>query len=121
MSGQSFEFTPGGIRPLEEQTPQPTGVINAADAVASLQAAVAAQEAARSKPGPSPIGKRPTEQPLTRRSFRRELRARLAVVEREIKRLRGLEDEAAELRRLLAALRAPPARVTDITQARKSG
>ncbi len=122
MSGQAFEFTPAGIRDLVQPEAVQPGVINAADAIANLRAAVDAQEAARAKPAPAKQGSATTTpKPLTRQSFRKELRARLALVERELKRMQGLADEAAELRRLLAALKAPPAKVTDITQARKSG
>jgi hypothetical protein len=118
----TFEFTPSGIREYgPEGAAVTTGVVSAAQAVADLREQVARQEAAR------PVGKvtvktaPPTAiSPLKRRYFVKELRARLRVVERQIKSLRGLEEEALEIRRLIAAAKAPPAKVTAINT-RKSG
>jgi len=121
MSGQSFEFTPAGIRPLDAAPIAAGEVIPAAQAIAALKAQVATQEAAR------PVGRsthpaalEPTPH-LTGKSLVKQIRARLADVRRELKRLRKLEAEEAELKRLLAAAKQPPARVTDIHQARRSG
>lgn len=118
----SFEFTPNGIRERLPEEEAAGAVVPAAQAVADLKAKVAAvQEAARehavrtSSRQPAPL-----PEPIKRRHFVKELRARLRIVERHIKSLRGLEDEAAEIRRLIAAASAPPAKVTAIT-ARKSG
>jgi hypothetical protein len=119
MSGQAFEFTPGGIKPLVAPSVAPGTVINAADAVAQMRAAQQAQVAAApalpvAKPA---IGTKP----IRRRSLVKEIRERLRAVEREIKGLDRLKREAAELRRLLAAAKQPPATVADLHQARKSG
>jgi len=119
MSGQSFEFTPTGIQPLAEPV-SAQGTINAADAVNAIRAQGAKQEAARSAPAPSSAGIKKGA-PLNRRSFVAELRARLSEVRRELKAKRRLESEEHELVRLIAAAKQPPARVTPITSARKSG
>jgi hypothetical protein len=115
----AFEFTNAGVRPLED-SPAPGGIINARAAIAAIEAqgreaTVAPPVVAQSKPEASPT------KPITRKSFVPELKARLRVVEGEIRRLRALEDEAAELKRLIQAAKAPPAKVTDISTARKSG
>lgn len=124
--GNTFEFTPAGIR---EHGPEGaavnTGVVSAAQAVADLREQVAKQEAARAptvRVGDSAmVATKPLPSaPLKRRHFVKELRARLRVVERQIKLLRDLEEEASEIRRLIAAAKAPPAKVTAINT-RKSG
>lgn len=128
----SFEFTPGGVRELGAEDFATSGTINAGDAVRQLQAQVAQQEAARvvapakkAAPLVYEIDTVPLDEkritPLKRRHFVKELRARLSVVERQIKNLRALEDEAAEIKRLIAAAKAPPAKVTPITTARSAG
>jgi hypothetical protein len=120
MSGEAFEFTPAGVQPLSSPTAT-AGTINAADAVAALREQVARQDAARSLQAASKAAPAASAKPLSRRSFVRDLRDRLAQVRRELKTKRLLESEEAELVRLIAAAKQPPARVTPITSARKSG
>lgn len=115
----AFEFTPSGVRELRPVDGAAGGIVPAAQAVADLREQVAQQEATRGRPKMSAVRADPA--PVKRRQFVKELRARLRVVERQIKSLRELEDEAAEIKRLIAAAKAPPAKVTDITTARKSG
>lgn len=115
----AFEFTPGGVQPLTDAPA--TGVIPAGEAIRSLRAQVDASEAARVVPPTKSSKTQLSSAPLTRKSFLPELRARQRVVRAELKRMRGLEDEDAELSRLIAAAKAPPAHVTPITNARKSG
>jgi hypothetical protein len=118
MSGEAFQFTPGGVVPLEDA--QPAGaVIPAAQAIAQIRAHGQAQ--APQSALPAPVAARPAARPLERRSFLRELKARLADVRRELRAKRRLENEEAELVRLIAAAKQPPANVTPITSARKSG
>lgn len=116
---QAFEFAPGGPRPLGNAEP---AVIPAAQAIATLRAQQTETPPAllpEARPrSPKVLA---TAERITRKSFLPELRTRLRVVETEIRRMRGLEDEAAELKRLIAAAKAPPAGVTDISTARKSG
>lgn len=114
----SFEFTPSGIR-ARDDADAPAGIVNAAAAVAQLREQVAQQEAARAVPKRATKNAVPEKsEPLKRRHFVKELRSRLKVVERQIKALRELEEEAAEIKRLIAAAKAPPAKVTDIAKAR---
>lgn len=132
MSGEAFEFTPGGIQPLAPPVPT-AGTISAAVAVAALREQVAdkeLREAQERKAARGPSARETSHElgakaalsaPLNRRSFVSELRARLAQVRRELKAKRRLEAEEAELVRLIAAAKQPPARVTPITSARKSG
>ncbi len=115
--GQAFQFTPGGIQPLMQQTGSPGAVINAADAVAQMRAAADAQVSAVA---PTAKVAKPVSK-LARRSYAKELRERLRVVEREIKNLEWLQAEAVKLRRMLAAAKQPPATVADIHKSRKSG
>jgi hypothetical protein len=125
MNGQAFEFTPGGVQPLQASAPA-AGIIPAGEAVRALRAQGEQNEKLRTPPD---IGPKATEvfarvaltSGLNRRSFTKELRERLRVVRAELKALRRLEREEAELKRLLAAAKAPPAAVTHITSARKSG
>jgi hypothetical protein len=121
MSGQGFEFTPGGVIPLAAPVPGAGGTINAADAVAQMRAAQQAHVstvAVHSAPAAKPvIG----AQPIRRRSLIKEIRDRLRAVERELKSHARLQREASELRRLLAAAKQPTATVADIHQARKTG
>lgn len=121
MSGQAFQFVPGmGAVPLEPAMPA-GGVIGAGDAIAALRSQVEAQEAARTPGKHSPAAPQ-TSAPLPRgRSLVAQIRDRLKVVRHELKALRRLEREEAELKRLLVAAKAPPAPVTHITSARKSG
>lgn len=116
---QAFEFAPGGPRPLGESG-EPV-IIPAAQAIAAFRAQAPAETPVARLPGEKPRAKANPLDRITRKSFLPELRARLRVVETEIRRMRGLEDEAAELKRLIAAAKAPPAGVTDISTARKSG
>jgi hypothetical protein len=131
MDGQAFEFTPGGIFELKPEG-QPQGQAIAPGIMAggaALEAARAQQPDAAQQPMRAaladPIGAPKTlivePQKLNRREWRKELQARLKVVQREIKRLRSLEDEEAELQRLIAAAKQPPAKVTRIDSARRSG
>lgn len=118
----AFEFTPAGIRPLQE--PVPGGTIGAGDAIAALRAQVDAQEAKRVAAKPAQAAPRSTpaeSKPLKPKSLIGQIRARLTEIRRELKRLHALELEAGELERLLAAAKAPPAGVTHINSARKSG
>lgn len=119
MSGQGFVLTPNGIRPLE---PSSGGaVVKASDFVATLAAVPRpADAAATPKATSAHAPKASAPQRLSRREYAKELRARLRLVERDIKQLRELEEERAEIKRLLAALKAPPARVTTL-HARQSG
>jgi hypothetical protein len=126
----SFEFTPGGVKELGAEASNATATINAGDAIRAMKDQVAQQEAARAVPAGktvkltydiSALPAKPVTPPLKRRHFVKELRARLAVVERQIKNLRELEDEAAEIKRLIAAAKAPAAKVTPITTARSAG
>lgn len=129
MSGQGFEFTPGGILPLAAPAPGAGGTINAADAVAQMRAAAQAHVATvgklepgdtvRHATGPRAIGTQTGG--LRRRSLVKEIRERLRAVEREIKNLEWLQAEAVKLRRMLAAAKQPPATVADLHKARKSG
>lgn len=115
-----IEFTPRGLKQHDDAAAPVTGVVSAAAAVAQLKEQFAAQEAARVA---APAAKR-TDAPLEilkPRHFVKELRARLRAVERQIRALRRLEDEAAEIRRLIAAAKSPPARVRNITTARTAG
>ncbi len=113
MSGQSFQMTPGGIEPLATPATAPGQVINARDAIAQMQAHAQAQAAAQ------PPARLPTK-PIRRVSLVKEIRERLRAIEREVKSLERLQREAAELRRMLAAAKQPPASVADIHKARKS-
>jgi hypothetical protein len=115
-----FVLTPGGIKPLEEAATPAGGVVPAGQFVETLKNATAAHEEQREVTA-SIATQKAKGQRLERRQYAIELRGRLRVVEREIKALRALEEERAEIKRLLAALKAPPAKVTDISSARKSG
>lgn len=107
--------------PRAEQGPGDahTGVVSASAAVQQLRDQVASQEAQRPQ-GRAQAARIAKAAPsvIKPRSFVKELRARLRVVEREIKAIRRLEDEAVEIRRLIAAA-TEPAKVLNI--ARKSG
>ncbi len=115
MSGQAFQFTPGGVEPLVSPTTFAGQVIPAAEAVAQLRAQVAAQ------PVHTPAKQPLATKPIRRVSLVKEIRERLRAIEREIKSLERLQREAAELRRMLAAAKQPPATVADIHKSRKSG
>jgi hypothetical protein len=121
MSGQAFQFVPGvGAVPLETAV-SAGNIIGAGDAIAALRAQVDAQEAQRA-PGKPPATPASPSAPLSRgRPLVSQIRDRLKVVRAELKALRRLEREEAELKRLLVAAKAPPAPVTHITSARKSG
>ncbi len=126
MNGSAFEFTPGGVRPLALDGAAPTAVIPAGQAIAALKQQVADQEAARATSanrhdGPRAVAEAALATNLTGRSLVAQIRARLRIVRGELKRLAKLEREEAELKRLLAAAKQPPAKVTDIHQARRSG
>lgn len=118
--GEAFQFTPTGVTPLEE--PQPVGgVIPAAEAIARIRAQGEAREQS-ARATPAPKTNIAPAQPLPRgRSLVAQIRDRLKVVRAELKALSRLEREEAELKRLLAAAKQPPAHVTHITSARKSG
>jgi hypothetical protein len=129
MAGEAFEFTPGGIFEIK-----PEGQAQGQAIAPGIAAGGAALEAARAQqPAPEraatlgdsvtrPLKAAQVEpQKLNRREWRKELQARLKVVQREIKRLRSLEDEEAELQRLITAAKQPPAKVTRIDSARRSG
>jgi hypothetical protein len=105
MSG--FEFTPLGITPLVDKpavtgSEQPSGF-------AFAPAVVARAPRQASLPGiaPAPVAVAPTRvaasAPMTTQNVMKLARARLRDLDREIKRLRALETERDELRRLLAA------------------
>jgi hypothetical protein len=118
MSGQAFEFTPGGVQPLALPAQAPGAVINARDAIESIKAAHV-EHVNSAKP---PSAKQVTaSKPIKRASLVKQIRLRLRDIERELKSLGRLQLEAAELRRLLAAAKQPPAAVADIHKARKSG
>lgn len=127
--GQAFEFTPGGIVELKEDgqsqgQPIAPGIMagGAALEAARAQQPVAIPQSAPRLPADARAPVVPGDAPkLNRREWRKELQARLKVVQREIKRLRSLEDEEAELQRLIAAAKQPPAKVTRIDSARRSG
>jgi hypothetical protein len=114
--GSAFEFTPGGVQPLAPA--QPGGVISASDAIAKLREQVDAQERART---PARVAAPLSSASLKPGSLKKQIRDRLRVVNAELKKMKRLEEEAAELKRLLAAAKAPPAGVTSINSARKSG
>ncbi len=119
----AFEFTPGGVKELDaDATVGGITPINAGDAVKHLQAQVVQHDAAKAV-ATKPLAPSRVElpAPLKRRHFVKELKARLSVVERQIKNLRDLEEEAAEIKRLIAAAKAPPAKVRPITTARSAG
>lgn len=59
--------------------------------------------------------------PIRRQSLVKEIRERLRAIQRELKHHERLQREAAELRRMLAAAKQPPATVADIHKPRKSG
>jgi len=113
MSGQAFEFTPNGPQVLAPTAANAPGVTNAAEAVARIREQVDAKEQAR--------GAVVAPKALRGRSLVAQIRDRLKAVRAELKALRRLEREEAELKRLLAAAKQPPAAVTHITSARKSG
>jgi hypothetical protein len=122
-AGQAFEFTPGGIQPLAAPSltgPSPA-VIPAGQAIATLRQQVAEQEAAREAPKATPIRASVAPAALTGRALIKNIRARLREVSAELKRLDRLRREQAELKRLLAAAKQPPASVASIHSARKSG
>lgn len=131
MDGQAFEFTPGGIfelKPEGEHQGQPIAPgIMAGGAALDAARAQQAQAIPAAQPGRAALKNDaisralPPLEKLNRREWRRELQARLKIVQREIKRLRSLEDEEAELTRLIAAAKQPPAKVTRIDSARRSG
>lgn len=116
MAGQGFVLTPNGIKQLE---PSSGGaVVSAAGFVAALSQAPRPADAT---PAPSSTPVKPaTTQRFERRHYAKELRARLKEVDRALSALRQLENERAEIKRLLAALKAPPATVTPL-HARRSG
>ncbi|HEY3495269.1 MAG TPA: hypothetical protein VGK73_11310 [Polyangiaceae bacterium] len=125
--GAAFEFTPAGIRPLAldgEAVPPVAPATPATVAVTKQPAKVSlpADFAERAAETYEANRKEPADRkPLKRREYRKELRARLKQVQREIKALRSLEDEEAELKRLIAALNQPAGTVRSINSARKSG
>jgi hypothetical protein len=121
MSGQSFEFTPAGVQPLALSPVAPGSIIPAGQAIAALKQQVAEQEAARAAPAPAKTRQPLAGVALTGKSLVKQIRIRLAEVTRELRRLAALEREQAELKRLLAAAKRPPASVADINRARKSG
>jgi hypothetical protein len=116
--GSAFEFTPAGVQPLAPA--QPGGVISASDAIAKLREQVDAQERARTPVRVAPVSPLSSAS-LKPGSLKKQIRDRLRVVNAELKKMKRLEEEAAELKRLLAAAKAPPAGVTSINSARKSG
>lgn len=118
MNGQAFEFTPGGVQPLAPTAPAGV-VVPAGQAIAKIREQFESQE--RSRTGAEPQNERPLIRTLQPGSLVKQIRERLRVIRAELKALRRLEHEEAELKRLLAAAKAPPAAVTHITSARKSG
>jgi hypothetical protein len=116
MSGQSFQFTPGGVEPLAEPSVPPGAIINAGAAVEAMRRQGVAKAAPVAQPAHPAQHK-----PLKRRSLVQQIRAELRDAERELKRLKRVERDVAELRRLLAAAKQPPATVADIHKTRKSG
>jgi hypothetical protein len=115
MSGQGFEFRPGGVVPMAEPAASPGAIINAADAVAQIRAQGQAQAAAAPTPTPARAAA-----PIRKGSLVKEIRGRLRDIERALKDHERLKREATQLRRMLAAAKQPPATVADI-HARKSG
>ena len=123
----SYEFGPDGPRLLQDAGPM-GGIVNARDAIAQMKASATAEtpvallpEQVRALPVTPSARVKTGTAPLNRRSFVAELRSRLAEVRRELKAKRRLESEEHELVRLIAAAKQPPARVTPINSARKSG
>lgn len=134
--GESFEFTPFGVVPHTESTVP----VQAKGAFAGAGAAIAAARTIVSTVNPLPPqlvspadggSVKPIAlsapaahefQKFARKQWVKELRARLKLVEREIKALKGLEAEAEEIKRLIsAAQNKPRAIVTPINSARRSG
>jgi hypothetical protein len=117
MSGQAFQFSPSGVRPLELEAQTAPDVIPAAEAIRMLKAGAPAQ-------APSPPAQSKPQQPAApakRRGFVAELRAQLREIEREIRAKKNLEAQASELRRLIAAAKtSPPAVVRQLSSARKT-
>ncbi len=110
MSGHSFQFTPGG------------GIVAAGDAddddaIVPANAALFAQPERVEAPKAQPARRISFDKPL---NVVKAAKARLRDVEREIKKLRALEKERDELRRLLdAATNKPRAIVREITTAKR--
>ena len=122
----SYEFGPDGPRLLQDAGPM-GGIVNARDAIAQTKASATAEtpvallpEQVRALPVTPQAGIKKGA-PLNRRSFVAELKAHLSEIRRELKAKHLLESEEHELVRLIAAAKQPPARVTPINSARKSG
>ncbi|HVJ19915.1 MAG TPA: hypothetical protein VM686_31085 [Polyangiaceae bacterium] len=115
---QGFEFTPGGVRPMQEPAAPAGTIINARDAIAQMQASAPAQAA---HVAPSAPARAAAPAPIKRASLVKEIRGRLRDIERALKDHERLKREATQLRRMLAAAKQPPATVADIHKSRKSG
>ncbi len=113
MSGHSFEFSPGGIVAVSQESNGTNETIIPANAdmfrVQEPRAAAA--------PKAQPARRIALDKPL---NVIKAAKARLRELEREIKRVRALEKERDELRRLLdAATNKPRAVVRELTTARR--
>lgn len=132
MSGQAFEFTPFGIKPLVEDPTGAAGIGISEFAPAAVKAAepgfatepsipspVAASvpgkaaelgfATAPSIPSPVPGNRIEVAAPATSpRAVVKAARARVKEIRAELRRMRRLEKELAELERLLCAAKEKP-------------
>lgn len=123
MSGQGFEWTPSGPVPIGT-----AGQFAHGDAVeASVVPAQGTLPGFAPSPGPVGIAAQNVAPvpgaalPLTPRSLVRLARERVRAIKVELRRLRGLETELAELESLIAAAKRGAATVRHITTARRAG
>lgn len=109
MSGPlQFSPTKGWFRPNNDNTPLPEEFVEPEPAV------IAATPPQPLAPAPAPLPKLTKTQPLSTPNVLKLAKARLKEVNAELKRHKALEQEKAELERLIAAAQNKAPRVAQV-------